>query len=465
MKLGDGTRLTKKFYIKTFGCQMNVYDSQRMADVLAPLDFDATDVPEEADLVIVNTCHIREKAAEKLYSELGRLRLIKQDREKAGKGSLLCVAGCVAQAEGLEIQRRAPYVDVVMGPQTYQRLPQMLEQLNKGQRGVLDLDFPAEPKFQTLPETSGRGSAAFLTIQEGCDKFCTFCVVPYTRGQEYSRPAADILDEVGKLVQVGAREITLLGQNVNAYHGDFGGAGEAGGLGRLLRLLGEIPGLLRLRYTTSHPTDMNEDLIAAHGQVEALMPFLHLPIQSGSDKVLARMNRRHGVGDYRKKVDLLWQARPDLKLATDFIVGFPGETDEDFRQTLDLARDLEFIQAYSFKYSLRPGTPAADMEDQVPDTLKSERLVELQDLLNGNQTRFNRSCVGQDFPVLIDRPGRKPGQFAGRSPYMQPVHVTPADGTQEAALMGEVMDLHITAGHANSLSGVPVKQNLEGPGG
>ncbi len=463
MKHGGGIRLAKKLHIKTFGCQMNVYDSARMADVLAPLGFVPTDHAEEADLVIVNTCHIREKAAEKLYSELGRLRRVKQAREKRGKETLLAVAGCVAQAEGREILKRVPYVDIVLGPQTYQRLPQMLARAAgaeaAGERGVLDIEFPARPKFDELPETSGRGTAAFLSIQEGCDKFCTFCVVPYTRGAEFSRPAASILAEARRLVDAGAREITLLGQNVNAYHGAFAGASAGGGLGRLIRELAEIDGLARLRYTTSHPLDMDDDLIAAHGQVEALMPFLHLPIQSGSDSVLKRMNRRHTVRDYRRKVDLLRAARPDIKLATDFIVGFPGETERDFADTLDLARTMEFIQAYSFKYSPRPGTPAAEMDDQVPDPVKSERLAQLQDLLNGNQTRFNQSCVGRDFPVLLDRPGRKPGQFAGRSPYMQPVHVSDA-----AAVLGEIVDLRIVAGHKNSLSGVPVKQTLKGLG-
>ncbi len=442
---------------------MNVYDSARMADVLAPQGFVSTDHPEEADLVIVNTCHIREKAAEKLYSELGRLRLVKQARKKKGLEARLAVAGCVAQAEGGEILKRAPYVDIVLGPQTYQRLPQMLARADdaaaSGRPGVLDIEFPARPKFDELPETSGRGSAAFLSIQEGCDKFCTFCVVPYTRGTEFSRPAADILAEARRLVGAGAREITLLGQNVNAYHGEFAGVPAGGGLGRLISELAEIENLARLRYTTSHPLDLDDNLIAAHGQVAALMPFLHLPIQSGSDKVLARMNRRHTVEDYRRKVDLLLGARPDLKLATDFIVGFPGETDGDFDETLDLARDMEFIQAYSFKYSPRPGTPAAEMVDQVPDNVKGERLSELQNLLNGNQIRFNRSCVGREFPVLLDRPGRKPGQFAGRSPYMQPVHVADA-----GARLGEIVDLRIVAGHPNSLSGVPLKQSLEGLG-
>ena len=441
--------MPKKLHIKTYGCQMNVYDSARMADVLAPLGFVPADEPDGADMVILNTCHIREKAAEKVYSELGRLRQLKRAKEAGGGRMVLAVAGCVAQAEGEEIVARAPYVDMVFGPQMYHKLPEMVLRASRAAGTVLETDFPANVKFDHLPDTANvENSAAFLTVQEGCDKFCTFCVVPYTRGAEYSRPGLKVMDEARRLVRAGAREITLLGQNVNSYHGEAPGGGEWS-LGRLIRELAGIDGLERIRYTTSYPADIDDDLIAAHRDVPALMPFLHLPVQSGSDRVLAAMNRRHNAGDYRRLVERLRAARPDLALSSDFIVGFPGETDADFEETLALVRETGFIQAYSFKYSPRPGTPAAAMAGQVPDAAKVARLAALQELLNAQQAAFNADCVGRVMPVLLDRPGKHPGQMVGRSPYMQPVHTD-----APAELLGTVADLRIEAGYANSLAGV-----------
>jgi len=450
-------RLAKKLHIKTFGCQMNVYDSSRMADVLAPLGYELSDHVEEADMVIVNTCHIREKAAEKLYSELGRYRQVKEARTGGGEATVIAVAGCVAQAEGAEIMNRAPFVDIVVGPQTYHQLPELVaraarakDEKKGGKRkgsGVLAIDFPAESKFDQLPPVRHQGPTAFLSVQEGCDKFCTFCVVPYTRGAEYSRPADEVVAEARELAAAGAREITLLGQNVNAYHGVDAG-GKAVGLGELIRRLADVDGISRIRYTTSHPIDMSDELIAAHRDVDALMPFLHLPVQSGSDRILARMNRHHDMSLYCRVVEKLMTARPDMKLSSDFIVGFPGETDADFQATLELAREVEFIQAFSFKYSARPGTPGALMDNQVPEDVKSERLAVLQDVLTGNQAAFNRSCVDRVMPVLLDRKGRKQGQLAGRSPYLQPVHVDAPDSR-----FGQIVDLRIVAGHENSLAG------------
>lgn len=443
----------KKLYVKTYGCQMNVYDSQRMVDVLDPLGYTPVESPEGADMVILNTCHIREKAAEKVFSDLGRLRPHKRDRAAAGGRMIVAVAGCVAQAEGAELMRRAPVVDMVFGPQTYHRLPEMVARATRaaGEK-VLETDFPAEEKFDHLP-APGRieGRAAFLAIQEGCDKFCTFCVVPYTRGAEYSRPAAQVLDEARRLVAAGVCEITLLGQNVNAYHGD-GPDGKTWSLGRLIRALAEIDGVARLRYTTSHPRDVDDDLIAAHRDIGALMPFLHLPVQSGSDRVLQAMNRRHDADTYRRLVDRLMAAQPALKLSSDFIVGFPGESDRDFDATLKLVEDVTFIQAYSFKYSPRPGTPAAAMELQVPEALKAERLARLQALLDAQQRDFNTACLGREMAVLLDRTGRHDGQLVGRSPYMQPVHVS---GLPAEAL-GRIVDLRIVEALPNSLAGVPV---------
>jgi tRNA-2-methylthio-N6-dimethylallyladenosine synthase len=449
--------LAKTLHIKTYGCQMNVYDSARMAEVLAPLGYRPVDEADGADMVILNTCHIREKAAEKVYSELGRLRRLKEQKAADGGRMILAVAGCVAQAEGAEMLARAPFVDMVFGPQTYHRLPEMVARASRAGAAVLDTDFPAEAKFDHLPGPGAiEGSAAFLTVQEGCDKFCTFCVVPYTRGAEYSRPASGVLDEARRLVAAGAVEITLLGQNVNAYHG-AGPGGRTWSLGRLIRALAEVPGIARIRYTTSYPADMDEDLISAHAEVEKLMPFLHLPVQSGSDRVLAAMRRRHTAGDYRRLAGRLRAARPDLALSSDFIVGFPGETDADFQATLALVDDVGFIQAYSFKFSPRPGTPAAAMDDQVPDGIKAARLEALQARLNRQQTAFNRACAGRVMPVLLDRPGRKPGQLVGRSPYMQPVHaVVPA------TLLGSVVRLRIEAGHPNSLAGTLAAAEVPG---
>ncbi|MCC6918187.1 MAG: tRNA (N6-isopentenyl adenosine(37)-C2)-methylthiotransferase MiaB [Alphaproteobacteria bacterium] len=435
--------MTRRVYIKTYGCQMNVYDSQRMADVLKPLGYAPSETPEAADLVILNTCHIREKAGEKVYSELGRLAKLKADKD----GMMIAVAGCTAQAEGEEIVRRAPSVDIVVGPQAYHRLPQMIAEIHRGAGRALDTDFPALDKFDVLPCESGQqGVAQFLTVQEGCDKFCTFCVVPYTRGAEYSRPAQAILDEARRMVAGGAREITLLGQNVNAYRG--AAAGGTWGLGRLIRALAEIEDLRRIRYTTSHPRDVDDDLIAAHRDVPQLMPFLHLPVQSGSDRVLTAMNRKHTADDYRRVVDRLRAARADLQLSSDFIVGFPGETDADFEATMALVRETVFAQAFSFKYSRRPGTPGAAMPKQIAEDAKDARLQALQELLIAQQTRFNRSLVGTTIQVLFDKPGRHAGQVGGRSPFLQAVHV---DGPTE--LIGTMAEVEIEAASQNSLSG------------
>ena len=438
----------KKLHIKTWGCQMNVYDSARMADVVAPLGYAPTEDVSEADLVIFNTCHIREKATEKLFSELGRLRPYQKARAAQGGRMLVAVAGCVAQAEGPEIQRRMPFVDMVFGPQTYHQLPEMIARVNRGAGAVLNTEFLPEPKFDALPEESNvRGVGAFLSVQEGCDKFCTFCVVPYTRGAEYSRPVASIVAEAGRLVENGAREITLLGQNVNAFHGE-GPDGKVWNLARLFYQLAEMPGLKRLRYTTSHPRDMDDELIKAHGAIPQLMPFLHLPVQSGSDRVLEAMNRKHNIGDYRRTVDKLRAIRPDIALSSDFIVGFPGETDADFTATLDLARAIGFAQAYSFKYSRRPGTPAATHADQIEDGVKNTRLTELQKLLRAQQESFNRSMEGLTLPVLFENLLERGGGLFGRTPYMQGVRVA-----APARLVGEEMPVEITRAGPNNLAG------------
>jgi tRNA-2-methylthio-N6-dimethylallyladenosine synthase len=441
--------LAKKLYVKTYGCQMNVYDSARMADVLAPLGYEGTDAPDGADMVILNTCHIREKASEKTFSELGRLKALQRCRAEEGGRMILAVAGCVAQAEGEEILRRAPFVDIVLGPQTYHRLPEMVARASRAGGAVLDTEFPEEAKFDHLPDSRAEGASAFLSVQEGCDRFCTFCVVPYTRGAEYSRPARSVLEEARRLVGQGTVELTLLGQNVNAYHGE-GPDGRDWSLARLLEEIAAIPGLSRLRYTTSHPRDMDEDLIRAHGDLSNLMPFLHLPVQSGSDRVLDRMNRRHDRAFYLSLAEKLKAARPDLALSSDFIVGFPGETDADFADTMDLVRQVGFVQTYSFKYSPRPGTPAAALTDQVPEPVKEERLAALQALLTDQTRRFNQACVGRVMPVLFDRQGRHPGQALGRSPYMQPVHLDRAGD-----LAGRVVPVRITEIHPNSLAGIP----------
>jgi tRNA-2-methylthio-N6-dimethylallyladenosine synthase len=432
----------KTLFIKTYGCQMNEYDSARMADVLAPLGYRAVDAPDAADLVILNTCHVREKAAEKVYSELGRLRPL-----KAQRNTMIAVAGCVAQAEGAEMARRAPFVDMVFGPQSYHRLPEMIARAARDAGTLLETDFPPEPKFDHLPQVAApTGLSAFLTIQEGCDKFCTFCVVPYTRGAEYSRPVADIEAEARALVARGAVDITLLGQNVNAYAGVLDGART--GLGDLVRRLARIDGLARLRYTTSHPRDVDDALVAAHGDEEKLMPFLHLPVQSGSDRILAAMNRRHTAAEYRGIVARLRAARPDLALSSDFIVGFPGESERDFEATMDLVRETGFASAFSFKYSARPGTPAALMEEQIPEEVKDTRLQRLQALLRMQQDAFNRDCVGRVLPVLLEKPGRHAGQLGGRSPYLQAVHVA-----GPAEWLGRIVPVRIEQCGSNSLSG------------
>ena len=453
--------MAKKLSIKTYGCQMNLYDSARMADVLAPLGYRLVDGPEDADMVILNTCHIREKAAEKVFSELGRLKGLKA--AKSGGDMIIAVAGCVAQAEGAEILRRAPFVDIVFGPQTYHRLPEMVARAVRAGsepgpgRGILDTDFPVEPKFDHLPEElaaglevqgTSRHLSAVLTVQEGCDKFCTFCVVPYTRGAEYSRPVDAVVAEARRLAAAGAREITLVGQNVNAYHGEAPSGGGEWGLGRLIGRLAKIDEVDRIRYTTSHPRDMDDALIAAHREVAKLMPFLHLPVQSGSDRILQAMNRGYSAGDYRRVVDRLRAARPDIALSSDFIVGFPGERDADFKETLTLVREVGFAQAYSFKYSPRPGTPGATFDDQVPDAAKAERLAALQALLDEQQAAFNQAAVGRTMAVLLAHRGRRPGQLVGRSPYMQSVHLMAPE-----SLLGAIVEARITAGRANSLAG------------
>ncbi len=427
---------------------MNVYDAERMADVLAAEDYAETGVMEEADLVILNTCHIREKAAEKVYSELGRVRVLKQERAALGLDTKVVVAGCVAQAEGKEIIRRQPAVDAVVGPQSYHRLPELL----KAGRGAVDTEFPVEDKFAQLPapsraKTQSRGISAFLTVQEGCDKFCTFCVVPYTRGAELSRPVAQILAEAERLAAAGVREFTVIGQNVNAYHGE-GPDGRVWSLGRLLRRLADVPGIVRLRYTTSHPRDMDEELILAHRDLPALMPYLHLPVQSGSDRILDAMNRRHTGDEYRRLIDRVRTARPDIALSSDFIVGFPGETEADFEDTMRLVADIGFASAFSFKYSPRPGTPAAESEDQVPEAAKSERLARLQALLETQRQAFNHGTIGRSVSVLLEKPGRHPGQLAGKSPYLQPVQIETG-----AHRVGEEVAVRIVRAGSNSLFG------------
>ncbi|WP_424810878.1 tRNA (N6-isopentenyl adenosine(37)-C2)-methylthiotransferase MiaB [Roseococcus sp. YIM B11640] len=438
----------KRLYVRSWGCQMNVYDSGRMADVLAPLGYQPVDAPEDADMVILNTCHIREKATEKLFSELGRLRLMKQEREAGGAGMVLAVAGCVAQAEGAEIVARAPYVDIVLGPQSYHKLPEMVARAGRAAGAVVETEFPVEEKFDHLPDAAApQGVTAFLTIQEGCDKFCAFCVVPYTRGAEYSRPAAAVLAEARRMAAQGTRELTLLGQNVNAYHGE-GPDGSEWGLARLLYALAEIPGIERLRYTTSHPRDMDDALIAAHRDLPAVMPFLHLPVQSGSDRVLQAMNRGHTAADYLKLVQRLRAARPDLALSTDIIAGHPGETEADHQATMELIRQVGFAQAFSFKYSPRPGTPAAGAPFHMDEATKDRRLQEVQALLRDQQAAFNASKAGETVEVLFTGAGRHPGQLSGRTPWLQPVHVA-----ANSSRIGEVAPVRILKGHPNSLLG------------
>ncbi len=438
----------KKIHVKTWGCQMNVYDSLRMEDVMLPHGFEATSEQDDADVIVLNTCHIREKAAEKVYSDLGRVRELKEKRASEGKQVLIAVGGCVAQAEGEEILRRAPYVDIVMGSQAYHQLPRLVLEAQK-KSGQIALDFPEVQKFDLLPQTTkAQGSSAFVAIQEGCDKFCTFCVVPYTRGAEYSRPVADVVHEVRDLVEnKGAMDVMLLGQNVNAYHG-ADGEGKTLSLAGLMARLSEIEGLHRIRYMTSHPRDMSEDLLFAHRDLPKVMPYLHLPIQAGSDAVLKKMNRGHKAADYLAVLDKLRSYRPDMAFSGDFIVGFPGETDEDFQDTLRVAESVGYASAYSFKYSPRPGTPAADRDDQVPEDVKEKRLSVLQTLLNRSAEAFNRACVGKEMDVILDREGREEGQMLGRSPYLQSVHVANAE-----AFAGQLVRVRITHATGSSLKG------------
>jgi tRNA-2-methylthio-N6-dimethylallyladenosine synthase len=438
----------RKIHIKTFGCQMNVYDSERIAELLAPQGFAETSNVEDADVVVLNTCHIREKAVEKVYSDLGRIREIKERRALAGKETTVTVAGCVAQAEGAEIVRREPSVDVVVGPQSYHELGALITRARSDRRPVVETAFPETDKFAALPARASNAGAptAFLTVQEGCDKFCTFCVVPYTRGAEYSRPVADVEAEALRLVERGVREITLLGQNVNAYHG-LGPDGRTWSLADLIGRLARIAELERLRYTTSHPRDMSDDLIAAHSDEPKLMPYLHLPFQAGADRILAAMNRRHTRAEYLALIRRIRAARPDIALSTDVIVGFPGETETELQETVDLLEEVGFAQAYTFKYSPRPGTPAA-AKDQLSDAVKDKRLQRVQEAVTKSQTSFNSGCVGRVMPVLLERHGRHPGQLVGRSPYMQAVHVS-----AEASFCGHVVAVEIVAAGANSLSG------------
>jgi tRNA-2-methylthio-N6-dimethylallyladenosine synthase len=441
---------SRRVYVRSFGCQMNVYDSQRMADVAEQEGYRETAEIAEADLVILNTCHIRERASEKIYSELGKIRELKDARAAAGRATTLVVAGCVAQAEGREMLRRQPAVDLVVGPQNYHRLPGLLRAAQAG--GVVDTEFPLEDKFDHLPAASpeavrARGVSAFVTVQEGCDKFCSFCVVPYTRGAESSRPVAKVLAEIASLARAGASEITLIGQNVNAYHGE-GQDGRPASLADLLYLAARIPRVLRLRYSTSHPLDMTEDLIRAHAELPPLAPYLHLPVQSGSDRILVAMNRRHGVRDYLDVVARARRARPDIAFSSDFIVGFPGETDADFEATLALVREVGFTSAYAFKYSSRPGTPAAESENQIEPAVKASRLAALQELLESQRQAFNRATVGRRLSVVFDRRGRHPGQCIGRTPYMQSVH---AD--VNPSRLGALTEVEIIGLKPNSLAG------------
>jgi tRNA-2-methylthio-N6-dimethylallyladenosine synthase len=435
----------KKAYVKSYGCQMNAYDAARMADVLGAEGFAPTEAVEEADVVVLNTCHIREKAAEKVYSELGRLRVLKAERKARGLDTRIVVAGCVAQAEGPEIQARQPAVDVVVGPQSYHRLPDLLAR-SRGAR-VVDTEFPAEDKFDHLPARRTHGASAFLTVQEGCDKFCAFCVVPYTRGAEVSRSVAAVLAEAERLAGGGVREITLIGQNVNAYHG-AGADGVPANLADLVRAVARIPGIARIRYTTSHPNDFDDALVRAHAEVPALMPYLHLPVQSGSDRVLAAMNRKHTADQYRRLIDRIRAVRPDIALSSDFIVGFPGETAAEFADTLRLVREVGFESAFSFKYSPRPGTPAAERADAVPEAVMSDRLAELQALLDARRHAYQRAAVGRVFDVLVEKRGRHSGQVAGKTPHLLAVQFD-----APAHHIGRIVPVRITEAGANSLFG------------
>jgi tRNA-2-methylthio-N6-dimethylallyladenosine synthase len=441
----------RKLHIKSYGCQMNVYDAQRMVDTLAPEGFVETASVDDADLVILNTCHIREKASEKVYSELGRLRVAKDEAARNGREMRIAVAGCVAQAEGSEIIRRAPVVDVVVGPQSYHHLPQLLAKAKTDGRAI-ETEFPVEDKFAALPDPKpamirARGISSFVTVQEGCDKFCTFCVVPYTRGMEVSRPVARIVDDVQRLADNGVREITLIGQNVNAFHGD-GGDGKPWSLGRLLHCLAAIPGIVRLRYSTSHPRDVDDALIEAHRDIPVVMPFVHLPVQSGSDRILEAMNRKHTAADYVRTIERFRKVREDIAFSSDFIVGFPGETEKDFSATLALVTQISYAGAYSFKYSPRPGTPAADMQETVTTTVMDERLARLQELIDSQQAAFNAAAIGKTVDVLFERAARNPGQIVGRTAYLQPAHVMASPD-----IIGQVLPVAIDSLERYSLIG------------
>lgn len=439
----------KKLFIKTYGCAMNVYDSVRMEEMMGSMGYESADTHEGADLVILNTCHIREKAAEKVYSELGRIREEKNKKADSGENMIIAVTGCVAQAEGEEIFSRAPYVDVVVGPQSYQTLPDLVGKVQRDSgKHAMNLEF-YDDKFDTLPEEQQpQGASAMLSVQEGCDKFCTFCVVPYTRGAEYSRPVPDIYRDAMRLVSTGSKELQLLGQNVNAYHGKAGD-GTSWNLGKLIRHLSTINGVERIRYNTSHPRDMHEDLYLAHAEIPQLMPFLNLPVQSGSNSILEKMNRKHTRDEYLRIVERLKNLRPNMQLCSDFIIGFPGETDKDFEDTMKLAEEVGFIHGYSFKYSPRPGTPASAMDDQVPEDVKSERLQAFQALISKQQQAFNTTCEGQIMDVLIEGKGRQPGQLYGKSEYMQSVNINNAP----EPLIGSIVKVKITEGRPNSLLG------------
>ncbi len=441
----------RKVFVKSYGCQMNVYDATRMTDVLAGEGYEETTAMESADLIVLNTCHIREHASEKVFSELGKIRLLKQERVASGLDTKIAVAGCVAQAEGAEILRRQSAVDLVVGPQNYHRLPELLRRTDNG-ASVIDTEFPLEDKFDhlahpTADKIRARGLNAFVTVQEGCDKFCTFCVVPYTRGAEVSRPVRQIVEEVERLAASGVREVSLLGQNVNAYHGE-GPDGAVWSLARLATRIAQIPGVARIRYTTSHPNDMTDDLLQAHRDLPQFMPFLHLPVQSGSDRILAQMNRKHSVADYLRQIERIRAARPDMALSSDFIVGFPGETDAEFEDTLRLIEEVKFASAYFFKYSARPGTPASTMGDHVPEEVKVERLARLKALVDGQRDAFNAAMLGQTVDVLFEKPGRRPGQIGGKTPWLHAVHV---DGPKE--LIGQIASARIIEVGVNSLYG------------
>lgn len=440
--------MVKKYFIKTFGCQMNVYDSSRMGAMLKSMGFVETDEQEDADVVVFNTCHIREKAAEKVFSDLGRANIIKEERKKLGKDTIIGVTGCVVQAEDKQILKRAPFVDFALGPLRYYRIKEVVEEiLNDREMKLLDTEFSAVSKFDFLPENKAEGGCSYLAIQEGCNNFCTYCVVPYTRGVEVSRPIKEVLDEAKRLVKSGSLELNLLGQNVNSYHGEDE-SGKERNLAYLLNKIAEIEGLERIRYTTSYPADVDDDLIECHKNLKKLMPYLHLPIQSGSDDVLKRMNRRHTKDEYLRVVEKLKEANPEIGMSSDFIVGFPGETDKDFMDTLDVVNRVKYIQAFSFKYSRRPGTPASVMDNQIEEKVKKERLQVLQDLLFDYQLKFNQQCVGKVMPVLFEGDGRHEGQLTGRTPYMQNLYAK-----ADKSLLNKIVQVRVKRASTNSLNG------------